>query len=392
MSDYGDDLSAVDQLSAVSFGSDRPLHGGGGGGGGGGSGDKMEAELLRMDLRRAEAELQTLHTQSSSTIRELQARCAAAEQRAQTAESSRDREEARHEAELARAGQKHAQEMAETLRSRKKEFDADEALAREKSAALRSSFTPLELSAERYADLKGTASDDLPFREWLQVQVHETVSAATKALETARRERDQLRVELNESRETEGQAKREAAQAVGALQAREQVMSKAAAAADEEKAALRREAAAATARVEQVAAEEATFATTKSRLAALEGETGGLRKERDDAVSKYEALTATATNAVALQQQLDLLKMDKMYLTRELDTLKQRLYAHTSHPSPAVPASCIRVCAERTVWHRHRAEETADAAAPQVEELKTQKQQLYDKVSRAPSRFCHCSR
>jgi len=39
------------------------------------------------------------------------------------------------------------------------------------------------------------------------------------------------------------------------------------------------------------------------------------------------------------------------------------------------------------VWHRHRAEETADAAAPQVEELKTQKQQLYDKVSRALSRL-----
>ena len=32
------------------------------------------------------------------------------------------------------------------------------------------------------------------------------------------------------------------------------------------------------------------------------------------------------------------------FFDRLIETLKQRLYAHTSHPCPAVPASCIRVC------------------------------------------------
>jgi progesterone-induced-blocking factor 1 len=352
VSDYGDDdLSNVDALSAVSFGS-----GGGGGGGGGGSGGghhKMEADLVRMDLRRAEGELQALHTQSAATIRELQARCAAAEQRAHTAEAAREREASRHDAELARAGEKHAQEMAETLRVRKQEFVDADALAREKSAAMRAAFTPLELSAERYADLKGTPADELPFREWLQVAVHETVAAAAKQLEGARRERDQLQATLAECREAEAQAKREAAQAAGALHAREQVMAKAAKAADDAQTELRREAADAVARVEQVAADAEKYDSTRSKLAKLESQAAGLTRERDDAVAKLDALMSTATNAVALQQQLDLLKMDKMYLTRELDTLKQRL---------------------------HRAEETADATAPQLEALKTEKQELYDRL------------
>jgi progesterone-induced-blocking factor 1 len=105
--------------------------------------------------------------------------------------------------------------------------------------------------------------------------------------------------------------------------------------------------------VEQVAAEGEKYDSTRSKLAKLESQAAGLTRERDDAVAKLEALMSTATNAVALQQQLDLLKMDKMYLTRELDTLKQRL---------------------------HRAEETVDATAPQLETLKTEKQQLYDRL------------
>lgn len=351
VSEYGeDDLSNIDALSAVSFGS---AGGGGGGGSSVGVHHRMEVDLVRMDLRRAEGELQALHTQSSATIRELQARCAAAEQRAHTAEAARERDASRHDAELARAGEKHAQEMAELLRTRKQEFVDADALAKEKSAAMRAAFTPLELSAERYADLKGTPTDELPFREWLQVTVHETVSAATKQLEISRRERDRLQAELAECREAQAQAERQTAQAAAALSAREQVMAKTAQEAEEVQATLRREAADAAARVEQVAAEGEKYDSTRSKLAKLESQAAGLTRERDDAVAKLEALMSTATNAVALQQQLDLLKMDKMYLTRELDTLKQRL---------------------------HRAEETVDATAPQLETLKTEKQQLYDRL------------
>ena len=127
----------------------------------------------------------------------------------------------------------------ELLRTRKQVVDAD-ALAKEKSAAMRAAFTPLELSVERYANLKGTPTDQLPFREWLQVTVHETVSAATKQLEISRRERDKLQAELAACRESQAQAERETAQATAALGAREQVMAKTA---QEVHARLRRDAA-----------------------------------------------------------------------------------------------------------------------------------------------------
>ena len=118
-------------------------------------------------------------------------------------------------------------------------------------------------------------------------------------------------------------------------------------------AALRQEVVSAVGRFQQVAADAATYDDTKSQLDTFRKQSGALQKERDDAVSKYEALAATASNAAAVQQQLDLVQQDKVYLTREVDGLKQRL---------------------------HRAEEAADAAMPQLEELKNQKQQLYDRL------------
>ena len=111
VSEYGDDdLSNVDALSAVSFGSATAA---GGGSSSSAGHHKMEVELVRMDLRRAEGELQALHTQSAATIRELQARCAAAEQRAHTAEAARERDASRHETELARAGNDRIASCAE---------------------------------------------------------------------------------------------------------------------------------------------------------------------------------------------------------------------------------------------------------------------------------------
>eukprot|EP01049_Picozoa_sp_SAG25_P006839 SAG25_NODE_534_length_7139_cov_17.597443_5_plen_344_part_00 len=340
---YGEDeLSQIDQLSALSFNS------------AGMRGDEasalaMEVELLRMENHRLENELQAAHLQSAAKTRELEARCVAAEQRASSLEASREADQHRHEAELARGSEKHAHEMVDTLRSRKHEIERDEELLRQKAAALRASFVPLELSTERYAELKGHRVDTLPFKEWLQLQVHERVAEAAQQLELARRERDELELALAASRETEARAQREAQQLSQTLSAREAAIAETAVDMEEQLGSLRREMAATTARYHQVSDDAATYDATKAKARDLAARVDVLTRERDDAAAKYEALAETASNSSAVQQQLDLVQQDKMYLTRELEALKQRL---------------------------HRAEEAADAAKPQLEELKEQKQQL----------------
>lgn len=215
---YGEDeLSQIDQLSSLSFNS------------AGVRGDEasalaLEVELLRMENHRLENELQAAHLQSASRTRELEARCVTAEQRVVALEMSRKADQHRHEAELARGSEKHAQEIADSLRSRKHEIERDEQLLHEKAAALRASFMPLELSVERYADLKGRHADTLPFKEWLQLQVHERITEAAQQLERARRERDELELALAASREAEARAHREADHLGNTLRAREEAI------------------------------------------------------------------------------------------------------------------------------------------------------------------------
>eukprot|EP01052_Picozoa_sp_SAG31_P000414 SAG31_NODE_12_length_38498_cov_21.161671_30_plen_455_part_00 len=76
-------------------------------------------------------------------------------------------------------------------------------------------------------------------------------------------------------------------------------------------------------------------------------------EERNEAVSKAQALQTQASNAAALQQAMELLKMDKMYLSREVETLKDRA---------------------------SRSEANLDVATAHVEKLKAEKQELYDRL------------
>ena len=348
---YGDDdlsLSQVDQLSVLSFGS-----GGGGDDGPASSAFKMEMEVLRMENQRLENELHAVRMNGAAATRDLQARCVAAEQRATAADAAREKDMHRHEVEMAREREKHAQAMADSIRSRKHEFQGEQDLARENLASLQSQFTPLRLSVERYAEIKSQPVDTLPFKEWLQLQVHNNVYEASQQLERARGERDELQAALAANQESVIRATRETEQTKATLLAREQSFAESTTAAEEELSMYRREATSATARFQQVAADAAVYDETKAELKSLKLQTSELAKERDDALAKYEALAATASNASAVQQQLDLVKMDKAYLTREVDNLKQRV---------------------------HRAEEAADAAEPQLEALKNEKQQLYDRL------------
>jgi hypothetical protein len=214
---YGDDLSQIDDLSVLSFKSTSP-------GGDHASALKMELELLRMENQRLENEVHATRLQAAVSERAIKERCSAAEQRAHSVEAAREKEQQRHEVELARERQKHAQEMSETIRSRKHEFQQEEDIARERTAALRASFTPLELSVERYGDIKSQREDQLPFKEWLQLQVHERVMESAQQLEKSRCERDELQGALALCREELAQAQRGSEQVNATLVAREKTI------------------------------------------------------------------------------------------------------------------------------------------------------------------------
>eukprot|EP01052_Picozoa_sp_SAG31_P000416 SAG31_NODE_12_length_38498_cov_21.161671_32_plen_201_part_00 len=153
ISEYGgeDEISAVEQLSSVSFGSTASSTGAGGDGIGSSGAQKLELEMLRMELRRRNDELDTLRQQS----RILQGQIAASDQRASRAESHLEQERAHHKTAVTELEKRHAEKVAETLKSHKHEIDRDMKLVREQTEALRASFLPLQLSTERCIELKG---------------------------------------------------------------------------------------------------------------------------------------------------------------------------------------------------------------------------------------------
>jgi chromosome segregation ATPase len=349
ISDYGeDDLSQVEQLSSMSFGSDSSNTGPTTS-----NAHKMELEVLRMDLKSKNDELDSVRQQARKTISELQNRLLSVERRASEAQSKLELDLARHKTEMAEAAKSHAQELAKLLHSRKDQIELDTKLANDKSAALRRSFLPLELSVERHTALKDIPAEELPLQGWIQIEVHEHVSRVHTQLESVRRDRDTFKEDLASATSELQQMKRELSQSEEVVKSREQELANLAASTTEQINSLRLTASEAEGKFQTVADQGKTYKDTRAKLERLETQHLEVTKDRDAAVSKYDALQTAASNAAATQQQMELLKMDKSYLERENDTLKQRV---------------------------SRSEESSDTANRAVEGLKEEKQQLYDRL------------